>query len=64
MKTATRKPLQPDPVNVRGTCPYCGDLLVSNAYYQPGTGYVILIECWASLQPAELPTCKYRRQIA
>lgn len=48
----------PDPAWVRGTCPYCGQPVVSNTYWT-GRGYVIRWECWASL--GEQPTCEFRR---
>ena len=44
---------------VRGTCPECGDALVSNCYYVGGRGYVVRWECWSSLGRA--PRCGYRR---
>ena len=58
--TATA-PDRPDPDWKRGTCPLCGDDLISNAYYVGGRGYIVFWECWSSLQlPA---TCDYRRVI-
>ena len=50
---------RPDPKCVRGTCPECGELLVSNCYYIEGKGYLIVWECWASLKAR--PSCAYRR---
>ncbi len=50
---------RPRPEWVRGTCPQCGDALVSNAYYVGGRGYLCLWECWGSL--AATPTCNYRK---
>lgn len=44
---------------VRGTCPECGDVLVSNCYYVQGKGYLIVWECWSAL--ADEPTCAYRK---
>ena len=41
----------------RGTCPYCGQPVVSNTYYRGG--YIIVNECWASL--GETPACTFRR---
>lgn len=52
-------PSRPGPEWVRGTCPQCGDLLVSNCYYTQGRGYLIVWECWGSL--GRQPTCDYRR---
>jgi hypothetical protein len=49
----------PDPEWVRGTCPACGALLVSNSYYVGGRGYILVWECWERL--GERPTCDYRR---
>lgn len=49
----------PDPEWVRGTCPYCDEEVVSNAYYVPGRGYVIVWQCWSSL--GDHPTCTFRR---
>jgi hypothetical protein len=51
----------PDPEWVRGTCPACGALLVSNSYYVGGRGYYLVWECWERL--GESPTCDYRRVI-
>jgi hypothetical protein len=50
---------RPDPKWVRGKCPECGDDLVSNLYYIGGKGYLIVWECWGSLN--EDPRCTYRR---
>lgn len=50
---------RPDPDWVRGKCPHCGGLLVSNAYYISGKGYYIAWECWNSL--GEAKSCDYRR---
>jgi len=70
--TETREPLgtearpnpdqnRPDPEWKRGTCPLCGDDVVCNSYYVGGRGYIIVWECWSSLQlPA---TCNFRRVI-
>lgn len=49
----------PDSQWVRGACPVCGQPLVSNCYYIPGKGYLILHQCWASL--GENPTCDYQK---
>jgi hypothetical protein len=54
-----RKQERPDPGWVVGSCPHCGEDVVSNAYYVGGKGYVIVWECWGSL--GEEPTCDYRR---
>jgi len=50
---------RPDPQSVRGRCPECGDDLVSNLYYVPGEGYLIVWSCWRSL--AETPCCGYQK---
>jgi hypothetical protein len=51
---------RPRPEWVRGTCPECGDELVSNCYYVGGNcPFRIVWECWASLGPS--PTCDYRK---
>ncbi|MFN3649128.1 MAG: hypothetical protein ACK47B_06055 [Armatimonadota bacterium] len=57
-KIRTEEQPRPEPEWVRGTCPRCGEELVSNAYYVSGNGYLVLWECWGSLG-AE-PTCDYR----
>ena len=44
---------------VRGTCPQCGEELVSNCYYVGGKGYLVTWDCWASL--GKEPTCNYRK---
>ena len=51
----------PDPAWVRGVCPQCGSLLVSNCYYVGGRGYLIVHECWESLGDAA--ACAYRKII-
>ncbi len=50
---------RPRPEWVRGLCPQCGEELVSNCYYVGGRGYLVMHECWASLQ--DNPTCGYRK---
>lgn len=50
---------RPDPKDVRGNCPDCGEELVSNMYYICGKGYLLVWECWNSL--SEKPTCSYQR---
>ena len=52
---------QPRSEWVRGTCPQCGDELVSNCYYVGGRGYLVYWECWSSL--GENPSCAYRKVI-
>ncbi len=52
-------PGQPDPAWVRGKCPCCGDVVVSNLYYISGKGHLLRWECWSSLGDA--PTCEYRK---
>ncbi len=54
-----RREERPDPDWCRGTCPLCGEDVVSNCYYVGGKGYIIVWECWASL--GEAPTCDYLR---
>lgn len=51
---------KPDPEWVRGKCPMCGDLVVSNCYYVGSQGHLIVWECWESLTE-ENPQCDYRR---
>ena len=50
---------RPRPEWVRGTCPTCGDQLVSNCYYVGGRGYIVIHACWGSLQDS--PTCEYQK---
>lgn len=50
---------RPRPEWVRGVCPSCGEELVSNCYYVGGKGYVVIWDCWASLN--RNPTCNYRK---
>lgn len=55
---------QADLSQKRGTCPECGDALVSNWYYTDKRGYVCFWECAASLLALDNgsgPTCTYRR---
>lgn len=52
---------RPDEEWIKGTCPVCGEVTVSNYYYCGGKGYLGVIECWASL--GERPTCDYRRTL-
>lgn len=56
-----RKAERPDVSWVVGSCPCCGESMVSNCYYIGGKGYKIVHECWASL--GEKPTCSYRRPL-
>lgn len=56
-----RKAERPNPEWVRGECPVCGEVCVSNAYYVGGRGYLLYVECWAGLGVS--PTCDYRRQV-
>jgi hypothetical protein len=51
--------VRPEPEWVRGVCPECGEVLISNMYYLGGHGYLLVWECWASL--GETPKCAYRR---
>jgi len=50
---------RPRPEWVRGICPQCGEELVSNCYYVGGRGYLVVWDCWASLQGDD--TCTYRK---
>ncbi|HEU4754685.1 MAG TPA: hypothetical protein VFU47_16375 [Armatimonadota bacterium] len=50
-------PCEPD--WLRGTCPRCGEAVISNCYYVEGRGYLVIWECAASL--VEQPACSYRR---
>jgi hypothetical protein len=50
---------RPDPAWVRGKCPHCGDVVVSNLYYVGGQGYLLRWECWSSL--GEEATCDWRK---
>ena len=50
---------RPKPAWTCGTCPTCGDALVSNSYYTGGIGYRVFYECWGSLNAT--PTCHYRK---
>lgn len=44
---------------VRGVCPECGQPLVAGCYRVGGRGFLVIHECWGSLQtPA---TCRYRK---
>lgn len=52
---------RPRPEWVRGICPQCGELLVSNCYYVGGRAYTVIWECWASL--ADPPACQYRKVV-
>lgn len=54
----SRRADRPNPDWIRGVCPDCGGLLVSNYYYQGGKGYICVWECWDSL--GEHPCCQYR----
>lgn len=50
---------RPSPEWVRGTCPQCGEMVVSNIFYVEGKGFMVALECWASFQAN--PTCTYRK---
>jgi hypothetical protein len=52
---------RPKARHVRGNCPECGAVLLSNLYYIEGKGYLLIWECEAGLM--EEPTCTYRRVI-
>jgi hypothetical protein len=43
-----------DPTLIRGTCPVCGEVVVSGSWYVDGRGYLIIWRCVGS-------TCDYRR---
>ena len=50
---------RPRPEWVRGTCPMCGEVLVSNLYYVGDRGYIFEWQCWAGAQNSS--ACTYRR---
>ena len=52
---------RPRPEWVRGTCPQCGDELVSNCYHVGGQGYLVIWDCWSAI--SSNPTCTYRTVI-
>lgn len=52
---------RPDPEWIRGTCPKCGDDLVSNLYYVAGKGYLIKWRCWGN--ESNPPTCDYSKTL-
>jgi hypothetical protein len=56
-----RRTDRPEQQWVRGTCPECGEDLVSNMDASGGDCYLIFWECWASL--GATPTCNYRRAL-
>lgn len=45
---------------VRGSCPMCGEKIVSTCYWIEGKGYAIVWECVGALAK-DGPTCDYRR---
>lgn len=59
--TAPRKAARPEVDWIRGECPECGEHLVSNCYFVGGKGYLIFLECWASLGDPSERTCDYRK---
>ena len=50
---------RPDTKFIRGTCPECGEPLVSNCLYTDGKGYLIVWECWGMLKDKQ--SCSYKR---
>ncbi len=50
---------EPHPSRVRGKCPLCGDVVVSNLYYRANKGYLLRWECWKSLGVDS--TCTYSK---
>lgn len=69
-ETACARPAdpRPDPEWIRGRCPDCGAVLVSNCYWvEHSHGYAIFWECWSCLCDANLPAeerrCSYRRAL-
>lgn len=57
---APQKPTErPDPAWVRGKCPQCGEVVISNLYYVGGKGYILRWECWNSLGADA--SCDYRK---
>ena len=50
--------LLPHPDHVRGQCPQCGDVLVSQVYHT-SRGYLVIWHCWASMGTE--PKCEYRK---
>lgn len=52
---------RPNPADVRGLCPVCGEEMVSVWYDYGDRGTLIVFHCWASL--SEFPTCDYRRTL-
>lgn len=59
VQPAASQPAEAEEDTVRGTCPHCGDAVVSRLYYHPGRGYIVCWECRSSLGTS--PTCAYRR---
>lgn len=59
MKNSPRRLERPDPENVRGTCPRCGEELVSFTDKISPHRYQVSYVCWGAL--ALRPTCDYRR---
>lgn len=49
----------PNPALVRGRCPECGDLLVSEIPFVPGHGYLTIHACRSAR--GENATCDYQR---
>jgi predicted RNA-binding Zn-ribbon protein involved in translation (DUF1610 family) len=53
---------EPNQEWIRGKCPDCGQVLVSNCYQVPGqTRSIVCWDCWNSLGPE--PTCKYSKTL-
>lgn len=47
----------PDRKFIRGLCPDCGGLVVSNTYEHSSGTMSFVHECWESIKPT--PTCSY-----
>lgn len=48
---------QPDPEWIRGSCPRCGQFLVSKCHYVAGEGYLVVWECEGN----QFGDCDYKR---
>ena len=59
MREQARQTDATDPKWVRGECPGCGALVISNMHHIRGKGYLVVWSCENSM--GENPTCSYRR---
>ena len=60
--TEKRVETRPDPEWVRGRCPTCSEVLISNArWIAANHRYVIEWICWGALQ--EPPTCDFHQML-